>query len=213
MDCGCSYKFHGSSDYHQSHERNICNAWSTKSSCQWQWSSCALLPREFESFLEIQVVKHSLSAPYHPATNGLAERAVQTVKQGVTRQRRDRDLRDRLSIFLLQYWVTAQSTTGASPSQMLMRRRIRTRLDKIFPDGSGYAESKERQQAAAHGANIRERSFRLDQPIFVRDYSQRRPTWIPGFVSGVPGPVGYTCQTDAGEQQCHVDQMMPRWGQ
>ena len=55
------------------------------------------MPREFESFLEIQVVKHSLSAPYHPATNGLAERAVQTVKQGVTRQRRDRDLRDRLS--------------------------------------------------------------------------------------------------------------------
>ena len=78
-----------------------------------------------------------------------------------------------------------------------MGRRIRTHLDKIFPDGTEYAESKQRQQVAAHDANVRERSFRLDQPIFVRDYSQRQPTWIPGFVSGVTGPVGYTCRIDA----------------
>ena len=39
------------------------------------------IAQKFESFLEINGVKHSLSAPYHPPTNGLAARAVQTVKQ------------------------------------------------------------------------------------------------------------------------------------
>ena len=36
---------------------------------------------EFEIFLAKNGVKHITTAPYHPATNGLAERAVQTVKQ------------------------------------------------------------------------------------------------------------------------------------
>ena len=36
------------------------------------------IAQDFESFLKINGVKHSLSASYHPATNGLAEGAVQT---------------------------------------------------------------------------------------------------------------------------------------
>ena len=42
---------------------------------------------EFESFLLKNGIKHITSAPYHPATNGLAERAVQTVKKGLKKER------------------------------------------------------------------------------------------------------------------------------
>jgi len=38
---------------------------------------------EFELFLEKNGVKHLTTAPYHPASNGLAERAVQIVKKGI----------------------------------------------------------------------------------------------------------------------------------
>ncbi len=38
---------------------------------------------EFSSFLKANGVKQITSAPYHPATNGLAERAVQIVKRGL----------------------------------------------------------------------------------------------------------------------------------
>lgn len=38
---------------------------------------------EFTKFLEKQVIKFKLTAPYHPATNGQAEKFVQTLKQSL----------------------------------------------------------------------------------------------------------------------------------
>ena len=44
--------------------------------------SC-FVSEEFKTFLVKNGVKHIATVPYHPATNGLAERAVQIVKKGL----------------------------------------------------------------------------------------------------------------------------------
>jgi len=70
---------------------------------------------EFELFLENNGVKHLTTAPYHPASNGLAERAVQIVKKGI-KKCKDGTLRTRLSHMLLAYSTEQTDSTSVEPS-------------------------------------------------------------------------------------------------
>ena len=45
-------------------------------------ASCFTI-NEFIHFCKMNGIKHITSAPYHPSTNGMVERAVQTVKEGL----------------------------------------------------------------------------------------------------------------------------------
>ena len=53
-------------------------------------------------------VKHINSAPSHPSTNGLVERAVQTFKQGMKKQG-DRSVDTELARFLLSYRIARKA--------------------------------------------------------------------------------------------------------
>ena len=85
---------------------------------------------EFKDFLRMNGVKHSTSAPYHPASNGLAERAVQIVKR-VLKKVVNGTMRSRLAKLLLAYRVTPQSTTGQTPAELLLGRQPHTCLDLL----------------------------------------------------------------------------------
>ena len=72
---------------------------------------------DFESFLSDNGIHHLTSAPYHPASNGLAERAVQIVKKGLKKNKKG-TFRIRLSRTLFSYWITPQATS-VSPAELL----------------------------------------------------------------------------------------------
>ena len=57
---------------------------------------------EFQQFMMKKGIQHIRTAPYHPASNGLAERAVQTLKEGL-RKLWGGCLETNLSRFLFQY--------------------------------------------------------------------------------------------------------------
>ena len=92
----------------------------------------AFISSEFKTFMDINGIVHIRSAPYHPSTNKLAERAVQTLKDGL-RCIKDGTIETRLARFL-KYRLTPHSTTGLSPSEMLLGRRPCSRLDLMNPD-------------------------------------------------------------------------------
>ena len=64
-------------------------------------------------------IKHTTSAPYHQASNGLAERAVQIVRRGLKKMTTG-SMNTGLAKVLFTYGITPQSTTGVAPAEMLL---------------------------------------------------------------------------------------------
>jgi len=104
---------------------------------------------EFTRFVKQNGIRHVRSAPYHPASNGLVERAVQTFKEFMKKMSCG-SIEANVSRFLLQYCITPHSTTGVSPAEILMGRRPRSCLDLALPDLSGRVQKKQQTQKLNH---------------------------------------------------------------
>ena len=70
---------------------------------------------EFKDFTKNNGIRHVTSAPYHPASNGLAERTVQTFKESM-KKFSESLISTRVSRFLFAYRNTPHTTTGSSPA-------------------------------------------------------------------------------------------------
>lgn len=110
-------------------------------------NATAFMGAEFQEFISKNGI-HVTSAPYHPATNGLAENAVKTFKQAMKKTEGDIELR--LSRFLLYYRITPHITTGVPPCELLMNRRIKSRFDLLKPSVEERVMKKQEAQARGH---------------------------------------------------------------
>ena len=135
---------------------------------------------EFEIFLKQNGIKHSFSPPYHPASNGLAERAVQTVKRGI-KSFSTGTLEERLDRFLFQYRITPQTTTGVPPAELLMKRKLNSKLDLLRPDLASKVEGKQEDQTRSR-ASCRHRQFDVSSAVYARDYRPGGKKWTPGTI-------------------------------
>ena len=78
---------------------------------------------EFAQFAQAYGFKHVTTSPHYPQANGTVERAVQTAK-AIVRQ-------DDPHMGLMVYRSTACPSTGYSPAELIMGRRIRTTLPTL----------------------------------------------------------------------------------
>ena len=84
---------------------------------------------EFRQFCERNGIQQRFIAPGHPATNGQAERYVQTMKSKLKCMLDEPgDLHKKLHAFLLRYRVTPLSCRK-TPAELLFGRNLRTKLD------------------------------------------------------------------------------------
>lgn len=164
---------------------------------------------EFEEFLRANGVKHTTSALYHPTSNGLAERAVQVVKNGL-KKRVTGSMSRRLAKVLFSYRMTPQTITGTSPAELLLGRRLRTRMDLLRPNAADRVEKKQQQQKAQHDRRAKPRVFSVGDAVFMRN-SGAGCRWLPGQIVEKTRPVSFRVLLEDGRgKRCHQDQLRSR---
>ena len=162
---------------------------------------------EFQDFCAKNGIKHVKSAPYHPASNGLAERAVQTFKEAMKRADPQEALSTRVSRFLFKYRLTPHSTTGISPSELLLGHRPRLHFDFMVPNLATKVRNKQTTQKAQHDKKSRARTFSVGSNVLVRNFTTG-PEWLFGTIVSSKGPVSYLVKlTDGHHIKRHVDHL------
>jgi len=87
---------------------------------------------EFTRFLKMNGVKHVRVAPYHAASNGQAERMVQSFKNHMKVCKGGKlSIQQRIENFLLTYRSTKHPKTGRTPASLFLGRELRTRLSLL----------------------------------------------------------------------------------
>ena len=115
----------------------------------------------------------------------------------------------RLARFLFHYRTTPNSTTGVSPVELLMGRKLKTHLDKLRPNPASIVYGRQQSQVMSHDKQTSERTFYPNDPVLAKNY-HCGPAWLPGEVL-TGGPRNYKIKLSNGiVARRHVDQMQKR---
>ena len=136
---------------------------------------------EFTQFMRQNGIQHITSPAYHPSSNGLAERAVQLVKRGLTKMT-DGSMQTRLARYLLTYRVTPHGTTGSSPSMLLKGRQLRTLLDVVHPNIGAKVHKSQEKMTEYYNQKSKKRHFSPGDAVYVKNHTQSSPKWIPAVL-------------------------------
>nr|XP_029714159.1 uncharacterized protein LOC109408875 [Aedes albopictus] len=152
----------------------------------------------FQQFLKTNGVVHKMGAPYHPATNGQAERYVQTIKQKLKALKCTKSqLNLELCNILLTYRKMIHPSTGKSPSMLLFGRQIRSRLDLLLPKNETSSK-----------ADIVVRQFLDGDRVRVRDFLSK-DKWKFGRIAEKLGKLRYAVRIDDGRiWERHIDHIV-----
>ena len=135
---------------------------------------------------------------------GLAKRAVQTLKIGM--KKLSEPLETKLSRFLFAYHTTPQTSTGLALAQLMFGRRLRTRLDLLFPHSS-VVDSVRKMIVSRQGRKLH--VFEPQDLVYCRDFKSAKPSWCPAKVVSKTGPLSYQVQMRDGRiTKRHVDHLM-----
>ena len=139
--------------------------------------------KEFSSFLEKNNVKHCKSAPYNPASNGLAERAVKTFKQYL-KKFPNGNIKGRVSRVLYHYRRAILKGNDKSPAEIMFNRNFKSPLDVVKPKLSVKKEGE-----------YQESKFAVNDAVFARNFGAG-PEWVQGVITKVLGSRNYLVKID-----------------
>ena len=157
-------------------------------------NATTFMSQEFQAWCKQRGIVHVTGAPYHPATNGAAERLIQSFKQALRKS--SLPPKEALQEFLMQY-RRIPFASGLSPSELLNGRRIRTKIDTLVPSIPHLLQGRQSKQASKYSnaedsevVSKVEHHYSLGDPCYALYFGPRRdrdPRWVPAIVTKVHG--------------------------
>ena len=162
---------------------------------------------EFASFLKGNGIKHIRSEPYHPSSNGVAGRFVQTFKRAMTTNEGARLTFQQQLMNFFSYRITPHATTNVAPSTLFLKRHVWTRFDLLHPEVEEMVAFKQAQEKWCRDQHSQGRALFVGQQVMVRNFLQGL-LWIPGTIVECKGPLSYLVQISGGRiWHCHIDHL------
>lgn len=165
---------------------------------------------EFRKFCEELGIVHFRTAPYHPQSNGQAERFVDTLKRSLKKiiGGGETSTATALQTFLHIYRSTPSAVLGGeSPDKKMLGRSMRTTLDLLRPTYQPVRETPKPN-----------RKFEAGTAVYAKVHSSNEVwKWMPGVVIERIGNVNYNILLDhqIGRRKVlrsHIDQLKIRSG-
>lgn len=146
-------------------------------------------------------INHVTTAPYHPASNGIAERFVRSFKDAMAKAAHSgqTDKVAAVRSFVRAYRWTPHTSTGLAPANMMLQHSVRTDLDRMRP------------LASTPSAPLS--IFSIGQPVWAREFAAgHRPRWSPAVVTRLIGSIMYDVTLSTGQLvKRHANQLRHRY--
>lgn len=166
---------------------------------------------QFQEFCKTMQIKHTLSPPYHPATNGAAERFVETFKSHVTKiMESGHNMVSAMNLFLSDYRCTPQRSSGVTPARLMLGREIRSRFSLLRPPPISDKLNEAQVKQSDYASSDRKVRFVVGDKVIVKDYRKGYKPWILGIIvkESVPDTT-YLIDVSGAVCKRHVNQMRP----
>ena len=150
---------------------------------------------EFEQFCRANGIKYVRCSPYHPSSNGAAERDVQTVKFGLRKTKGN--LADRLYTLLARYRVTPQGTTGRALAEFMLKTPPQTRFDLVRPSVKDKVLEKQAYEKQWHDTHAAAGTFMTGDCAWALNF-QGKPKWMSTVIENQLGPLTFTVRLSDG---------------
>jgi hypothetical protein len=176
-------------------------------------NSTSFVSQEAKVFFEERGITHLRIAPYSAQSNGLAEKAVQSIKRVIMKST-GKSVNRAITDFLLLHRRTPQAHTGRSPAELMLGRQIHTKLDRLVPSHFKrvhHIQEKRIPASAAHQGS----DFKAQSTVWILSpkIGVQKRFWMPASVMRKCGPRRYQVRCTEPPHQIwyrHVDAMKAR---
>ena len=168
---------------------------------------------EMKNFMKANNIRFILAPTYHPKSNGLAERLVQTFKLAMKKMyEQNKDLHQNLDNFLITYRNTPHSVTGSTPAILMYNRPLRSQLQQLSPSDKMKVEALQpnKQERLLNSKTPESRQFKENQPVYVK--IDKNSAWTEGKILSRSAPNSNVYEIESAGRKIlkHADHLKSR---